>query len=180
MVTRNSPTGLEGPKGWGFRKRMMYMGANLRYLRVVYHHAALAHGIGTAALNMGAGSVSPFLRWARCPPAPTPWRDLPRALHWCQGRQHGACRLLLHAPTGQSHTTLHRPLPCSEQWTRVPPMAHAGFCSTCTTPRSLSNERASWLALRARCMPCGGKHRWMACPGNTGGWRVRAPGGGRV
>ena len=59
------------------------MDAHLRDLRVVYHHAALAHDIGTAAVNMGAGSASPFLRWAPARvavgPAPTPWRDLPRA-----------------------------------------------------------------------------------------------------
>ena len=62
--TRNSPTGLEGPKGWGFRKRMLSMDANLRDLRVDYHHAALAHDIGAVAVNMGAGSASPFLRMA--------------------------------------------------------------------------------------------------------------------
>ena len=72
-----------------------------------------AHDIGTAAVNMGAGSASPFLRWAPARvavgrgrlcgsrwAAPTPWRDLPRALHWCQGRQHeGHVASRLPAPT---------------------------------------------------------------------------------
>ena len=75
-------------------------------------------------------------------------------------------------------------------------MAHAGFCPP---PRSLSNQRASWIAPRARThahtftqAPCVDNARefrhsvpasptirmlvCMPCGGNNSGWRVRATG----